>query len=313
MKLPNVPEILDKKTERRIKIFPHPNNRASEAGHPCERFLVLSRLKNESRAIHDLSLQRIFDEGNLHERAVITAMIEAGLNVSELQRSYEWRKFQLSGHIDGKLDGHPFDVKSCSQNVFHAIKNLESQDMLKSKYSWIRNYPAQILLYMMMEGVESGMIIFKNKTTGEMAQKDFYLNDWALEYLETILKKLERVNEHVKNETIPEKQYIDDCSRCPFSKTECFMNRDYGPGFEFLSDEEIEAKLKRYEEIAEIAQEYSKLDREIKEQFKGRTAIIGDWMIESKEYERKNYTIPDEIKNQYIEMSKYFRTSIKKL
>lgn len=316
-KVPDIVSILDKETKKRIKIYPHTNNRASEAGHPCERFLVLSRLKNEFKPLPDLALQRIFDEGKNQERIVLHDLERAFVEIIEPQRLYEWRKFKLTGHIDGKIrtddNDIPLEIKSCSPNVFHAIKDIPIQGMLKSKYSWIKKYPAQILLYMMMEGCQTGIMLFKNKTTGEIIQKNIELDDWALEYLESILKKLERVNEFVDKKVIPEKQYINECSRCPFAKTECFPDRDYGPGFDFIDDAEIEAKLKRMEEIKETAKEYEELKKEITEQFKGKTSIIGDWIIESKEIERKNYIIPDNIKNKYLEMMTYWKTSIKKL
>jgi len=34
--------ILDQEARKRIKLYPHRSNRASEAGHPCIRFLVLA-------------------------------------------------------------------------------------------------------------------------------------------------------------------------------------------------------------------------------------------------------------------------------
>ena len=161
----NIPERLDQETAKRIKTYPHPLNRASEAGHPCVRYLALLRLAPEKRLLPSLELQRIFDEGNLHERAVLREIEEAGFKLKEQQRHYEWKAFQLSGRIDAKVaaDGssvyYPLEVKSCSPNVFEAIRGLSAADMTRSKYLWVRRYPAQILLYCMMESVEHGIII----------------------------------------------------------------------------------------------------------------------------------------------------------
>lgn len=288
----DIVEKLDKETAKRIKQYPHPNNRASEAGHSCVRFLVLSRLHPEKKALHDVGLQRIFDEGNLHERAMLREIQDAGFEVVEQQRPFEWKKFQLSGRIDGKIHLNstlmPLEIKSCSPNIFPSIKDSTTEDMIHSKYVWIRRYPAQIMLYMMMAGVDVGMIIFKNKTTGEKCQKNFKI-DYG--YVESILKKLEKVNKHVTKNELPEVEISEECNSCGFSKTACFPDKDYGPGFVILSDKEKEEMLNRREELKGYTKEYNSLDKKLKAHFKGQNVICGDFKIESKEIDRKGYTV----------------------
>jgi len=315
--IPNIPEILDAETAKRINIWPHPTNRASEAGHPCVRFLVLSRTQNSKRSLHSMELQRIFDEGNLHEDALMREMQDAGLRVVEQQRPYEMPEVQLTGRIDGKIaingSSVPLEIKSSSPNVFAAIRDLSPIDMLKSKYSWIRKYPAQILLYVLMEGSEYGLMVFKNKTTGEKCQKVFRLEGELLEYTESILKKLEVVNGHIAVGTCPDAALIDDCKGCAFAKTACFPGEDYGPGIDILKDPDLEAKLNRRGELEAAAKEYEALDKEVKEGLKGKSAVVGEWIIESKECQRKNYDIPALLKKQYETVTTYFRTSIERI
>jgi hypothetical protein len=315
--IPNIPALLDAETAKRIKSWPQNCNRASSAGHPCVRFLVLSRTSGELKELHDVGLQRIFDEGNLHEDSLMREMDHAGLHVIEQQRAYEWKKFQLTGRIDGKIGVNgsfvPLEIKSSSPNVFRAIVDMSPSEMLTSKFSWIRKYPAQILLYMLMEGVSMGIMVFKNKTTGEKCQKLFILDGPMLDYAETILKKLETVNGHIATGTIPDAVFIDECKGCAFAKTACFVGRDYGPGIDIADDPEIETKLSRREELAPARDEYEDLDKEIKERFKGKTAVVGAWMIESKECQRKNYDVPSDVKKQYERVTTYFRTSIERM
>ena len=61
------------------------------------------------------------------------------------------------------------------------------------------------------------------------------------------------------------------------------------------------------------AKEYEELDKEIKEKFKGKTAVVGDFIIESKELVRKAYEIPDEVKKAYEKQMTYWVTKIKRL
>ena len=301
----DIVEKLDKETAKRIKQYPHPNNRASECGHPCIRFLVLSRLCSEKKALHDIGLQRIFDEGNLHERAMLREIEEAGFELVEQQRGFEWRKYQLSGRIDAKirLNGKlvPLEIKSCSPNIFPSIKDSTTEEMINSKHVWVRRYPGQILSYMMMDNKDEGIIIFKNKTTGEKCQKNFKLD---YDYMETIIQKLEVVNEYVAKNELPEVEVSEECNSCGFAKTVCFPDKDYGPGFVILSDKEKEEMLNRREELKESVSEYNSLDKKLKAHFKGQNTICGEFKIESKEIERKGYA---------VEPGSYIKVTIERL
>jgi len=271
----NIVEKLDQETEKRIKQYPHPSNRASEAGHPCMRFLVASRLYIEKIALHDIGLQRIFDEGRLHEVAILREIQDAGFQIVEQQRPFEWRKFELSGHIDAKIliDGNliPLEVKSSSPNAFRHIKELEPMTMVTSKFPWVRKYPAQILLYMLMDNKEEGIILFKNKTTGEKCQKNFKME---YEYTESILKKLEVVNNYVAKRELPEVIMCEDCNNCGFQQTICFPDCDYGPGFIFLSNEEAADYLDQRDAVLEPHQKFTPLDKLIKGHFRGQNVVI---------------------------------------
>lgn len=314
----DIKKAVDEYLQSQIYIAPHPLNRASEAGHPCIRFLVLSRTKNELRKQTDLELQRIFSEGNLQEDSGFWILKAAGIKIEQQQRAFEWKEFELSGRVDGfVLDGSnrwPLEYKSISPNGFIEVSDSWNfHGLLGSKKHWIRKYPAQLLLYMMMANKEQGVMVFKDKTRVAIHQINFELTEVALTYIETILKKLEEVNAHVRAGTCPGAQWIDECSDCPFFKTACLPDVDFGPGLEIINDSGLEEKLKRWEETAECSAEHEKLDREIKEQVKGRNLVVGDYLIESKELSRKSYEIPADIKKQYEYQATYYRTEIKKI
>jgi len=318
----NIEKIVDEYLATKIYVSPHPLNRASEAAHPCELFLILSRTKNELRQMHDVVVQRIFEEGNFQEEAVLRTLRDAGLKIIEQQRAFDWKKCELSGHIDGMIavDGQkiPLEIKSASPNSFYAIKSAGPMDLIHSKYYWQRRYPAQILLYMLMSNSERGVLLFKNKVNGELKQIDFQLNDETLAYCEEILKKLERVNASVKEilagaEVPKPSHFMEECKTCPFRDTWCFPNRDYGPGYEIATDNQLTHKLNRWAELAPMVQEYEQLDREIKELVKGKNLVVGDFIIETKEFSRKSYDIPAEVKNKYAVETKYQIVKIQKI
>lgn len=203
----------------KVQVWPCHVNRASNLGHPCERFCVLCRTAWDKRPLYDWRLQFIFDEGNRQEKAIEEDLRDAGFELVEQQRPYVLKDQNITGHIDGKIlwnkDGGrliPYEAKSMAPHIWMTVNSI--QDMFNSRYSWVRKYPAQLTLYLLMDNKEYGLFILKNKSTGMLKAIDLYL-DW--EYAESLLKKAERINQHVKDGTLPET--IKDasvCERCDF-------------------------------------------------------------------------------------------------
>jgi hypothetical protein len=308
---------LDEATAKKIKAWGHPKNRASEAGHPCERFLVASRTHGKLKALHGVSLQRIFDEGNIQEAAMLREIQDAGIRVVEQQRPFDWPAFELSGRIDAMIETDdgliPLECKSCSPNVFRCINRMAPVDFINAKQPWLRKYPAQLYCYDMMTESEKSAMLFKNKVSGEKRQIDFVLDDPALIYTESILQKLARVNAHVKAGSLPDVVRCEDCRDCGFAKTLCFPDVEYGPGFVPISDSDLEAKLDRREELEEAVEEYKDIDAEIKESVQGKNLVVGKWKVESRELERHSTKIPDELKKQFEVVTKYWKVTIERI
>ena len=144
--LPNIEQAWLEHKRNRIKQFPMNNLRASSVGHPCDRYHYYSIKMWRDKPLHDETLQSIFDEGNLHEHAVIRELSDMGFEVVEQQRSLQIDSPLITGHIDGilryKNRDFPFDVKSISPWEFQRISAAE--DMLFSHKIYQRNYPAQL-------------------------------------------------------------------------------------------------------------------------------------------------------------------------
>jgi len=292
----------------KTKIYNSPrwSNRASDAGHPCLRYLVLSRTKNELRSLPTVELQAIFEEGKLHEVGELRLLQEAGFTIIEQQRAFEWKEKELSGHIDAIIvdEGgkkYPLEIKSCSPNAFRTIQKSEALDLVSARQYWLRKYPAQIILYMLMGGYEEGILWFKEKVLGQRKQMNVSLNDPAvLEYGESILKKLELVNEMVHRGEEPPVERIDECQGCPFEKTACFPGLDFGEGMDIIDDSEMLLKLDRLDELKEAKEEYDEIWAEIREKFQAKNAIIGaKWKVESRKQVRTEYQVPEDIKKQF--------------
>src|SRR5512146_73086 len=145
-----IEKIAEKKAEK-IRKRPCHTNRASSVGHVCERKLVFDRTRWQDAALHDVGLQFIFDEGSQQEQQVLKDLSEAGVQVIEQQRDYEWKAYQLTAHIDGKVmlpemgNLPPLEIKSMNPFTFKQINT--AADILQSKKHYIRSYAAQMQLY----------------------------------------------------------------------------------------------------------------------------------------------------------------------
>jgi CRISPR/Cas system-associated exonuclease Cas4 (RecB family) len=266
----------------RIKVYPHPNNRASDAGHDCARFLVYSRLNWKEKLRHDVGLQRVFDEGNIQEKAVLDKFSAAGIRVVEQQRSFEWREMQLTGHIDGMIEyaGHtiPTEIKSFSTGNYGAINTID--DMIKSKHFYMRRYPAQLALYMLMSEIPFSMFVLKEKQSGAIKFVPCELN---YEYAEGILKKLETVNTHIAEGTYPERiNNMSVCESCDFRHL-CLPEQNFNAA-EFVNDQDFIDMLYRREQLKDMAKEFESIDKDIKDRVKTAEAdvIAGEFVLKRK-------------------------------
>lgn len=304
--------------ERKIKQWPVHSNRASEIGHPCLRYLVFLRTRWNEAVLHDADLQYIFDEGNLHEQAVLRELDAAGIKVIEQQRPFHWEKFKLTGSIDGKIlteqwmidaaPEHvrpylhlmkpiPTEVKSISPWGFEKISSMK--DMLDSKRHYHKKYPAQLTMYELMDSVEVGLFIFKNKVTGRLKEIFIVLD---LDYAETLLQKCEKINAHVA--TYQRLIQIDEAQAkasvpppIPYSESicgECKFKHICAPEFrsqamDVVDDPEAEEKMDRLHQLNPLADEWQGLDDWRKEYFKGREKVlVGKYIITGRFQDRKD-------------------------
>lgn len=278
-KIPDIPALVYKQKESKIKRYPCNANRASGLGYAvpelegCLRRGVYERTHWEQKALHDGRLQMIFDEGNHQEIQIYKDLMEADVQIIEQQTSYSWPEYQITGHIDGKLvvedagDGAttttiPCEIKTMAPHIFDAINKFED---FKNK-PWHRSYMVQITLYMLMQGIDEAIFILKNKSTGELKQLNCELD---YELGEAAIRAAETINKHLTDGTLPPQ--IDDadkCADCPFNLI-CKPDIDFGVPLQISDDPALESKIDEYLDKKGIASDIKSLyDKQIKPKLK---------------------------------------------
>lgn len=268
--------------KKKQRIYPCRSNRASQIGHPCERYLVYMRTSWDKQELPSVEKEFIFEGGRFIEKLALNDLEEAGFELSNQGRDFEDKKLGITGHVDTmiRVNGTkvPCEIKGISPFDFDKIN--EPDDMLKSKKTWIRGYPAQLQMYLYLCNRDIGLFYLKNKLTYE--PKEIWMG-LDYEYCEELLKKAERINTHVANNTLPDRiSEYDTCSDCAF-KHICLPDLKNLPGIEFMDNAAVEEKIDRLEELKPFVKEHKALDEEIKKLVEGKENIsCGKYLISGK-------------------------------
>lgn len=194
-------------------------------GHPCERYLVLTRLRGDERTPIGPDTQLLFDEGReLHEPDVIRRLERVGYEVYRKQSRLPRRMkelYRISGKVDVELLVPPMiqhdlqlppcglvpgEIKGLGFNNYNYVTTAD--DVIAAMLNappgqwYLQNYPAQLLLYMYGLNKPYGVFIFKNKGNGQITDRVVWYEDHE-DYLESILQKCERINDLVDREELP--------------------------------------------------------------------------------------------------------------
>lgn len=303
---------------RARRVYPCTVNRASSIGMPCLRYLVYCRTHWESQALPSLGLQYIFDEGNMHEDAVLDVLRKSGMQVTEQQRSFELRGYNVTGHIDGKIidDGMAIPLEIKSSEPYSWSKMDTPQDMINTNKIWWRKYPSQMQTYIAgCYGIEGdkpgnikckvsdarGIMITKNKLNGWLKQIEFTNND---EFLNDILNKALIINKHVDEGTLPDPIEPDEdtCGRCSF-KTICIPDVDFGETLAMVDNEYLFGLLTERQSLIQVFKRYNVIDKEVKNAIKGwGNRLLGQFHLSGKWINKKAFTVSE---------SRYWKSNVK--
>ncbi len=285
-----------------IKTYPQHVVRASEIGHPCERYLVYSITNWADRKPYDPGLQFVFEGGNAVEELALKDFTDAGFKVyrPEPDKAIMESRPRITGHIDFRIDfgeGVARTVEVKGLNVLEWEKLNSIEDFFASKKPWIKKYPAQLMTYLYIKAEEFGY--FYLKSIPRFKPKFIKVN-LDFEYMESLLQKTERIEKHIATGTLPEQ--IGDpeiCESCAFCHI-C-LPAILREGLEFVDDNELLEMIERREQLDEAASEWEKLDKQIKEKLNKREKVcIGNYLIQGKWVERKGFTVKD---SRYLKYS----------
>ena len=290
----------------KIAVYPCRNLRASNLGHPCERYLYLLISHWEEQKPYDVGLQNIFDLGNSLEEHTIKNIKEAGFEViTPTQRS--WQINVKGGIISGREDIRikdengeflPVEIKGISPFEFDKLNSVE--DFLRSKKPWIQGYPAQLFVYMLKFGKEKGFFALTNKLTG---QTKFIEVPLDYDFGEKMLSKAERIYRALADKAAP--PACDDISLCENCQLAHICGECRRVPTDVDLDTELDELIERKQELQEARKEYDEIDKRIKEKVGERQKIItGQYLIERKSFVKKAFTVPEGVQ---------YRISIKRL
>lgn len=293
--------------EKEIKPYPRDVNWASDAGHPCIRYLVFSRIAWDKKRLHDVGFQFIFDRGRAAEDVIDAELKLAGFKVVEASRPYEDKGLQVRGKIDRKIevDGVriPLEYKTVSPREIDSLAIAE--DMIDSKRVYIQQWPAQLLLYMLFSGSPQGVWYLKNSLT--WYPKDIWVNlEDHMSYVFLLIDKLKAVNYWVARGEAPDlwPDEFATCDNCAFL-LHCQPEVHFGTEAEIYDRPDIEALLEDRETLKDYKDRYESVDKEVKDYFKGvEKALCGRFLIEGKEMVR-------EMKPQPARTDRFWKLTIK--
>lgn len=279
----------------KIRVSPCLHLRASNVGHPCERYLYLLIKHWDEQKTHDVGLQNIFDLGNTLEAHTIQNIKEAGFEVvTPSVRS--WQIDVKGGVITGREDIRikdengeliPVEIKGLSPYDYNKLNCVG--DFLKSKKAHIRAYPAQLYIYMLKFGKEKAFFALTNKLTGETKFIDVPF-DYDLG--EQFLSKAERIYKALQDEEPPQAcEDIAFCEGCPLAHI-CGECRRTATDIDV--DGELDDLINRKESLNESKTEYEQIDAEIKKRVGEREKVLtGQYIIERKAVHKKAFTVPE--------------------
>lgn len=287
----SIDEYLTKEHEQilygKYKITPYESNRASQLGYTCLRYLTLKRLYWKEELPPSIATRKRFARSSYMEDKIIDEIKKAGHKIIEQQAAFSMPKYNITGHIDGLISicgvekFIPVEIKEVSEEFMLQIKR-HIKGIKNNKY--FQNYIIQINLYMLMSNSEHGMMVIRNDS-GDLIYVRFNLD---YELAEKTIRKAEMIEEHLKNQTLPDySKNTDECEACSLSHVCCPPLTYRGVPVDLINAEQDELLI-------------IKLDNDV-----ARLRQLSDWISG---FEKESKGIKKEIKNLVSKYDHPFHT-----
>jgi CRISPR/Cas system-associated exonuclease Cas4 (RecB family) len=275
-----------------IKVYPCEHLRASNIGHPCERYLYLLIKHWEEVKPHDEGLQNIFDFGNSVEAYTIQKLKDAGLEViTPTQRSWKVLNPLITGREDIRIKDpetgqlYPAEIKGLSPMEWERLNGID--DFYTSKRYYVRGYPAQLMVYCWKFEKEIGFFVLTNKLTGEIKIIDVPF-DW--QRADALLKKGERIYKALETDTPPDS--CDDISVCESCGLRHICTAAIDRAEMEIDDGELEAAIDRKNELSPAYREYQEIGERIKRIVGEREKVLaGQYVVMTKVIDKKGFAV----------------------
>lgn len=269
-------------------------NRASVLCHVCENYALLYRRHYDEIPRPSNHVLGLFRQGRAMETDTAHLLEhELGIAVRRADHTVEWKQIELTGHIDREIqlpgDTHWYigEIKCLHPMVFARIN--EVRDFWQMSWNVFRQYPGQLLLYLVAEGDEKGLFVIRDKSSSDLKALWMYTEE-HLGYAEELAVRAESINLALGDGT-PNLRKINDpdvCTplrgdRCPFFH-HCMPDLSFAPDL-FVLDHEWADTLERRGELEPRSKEFGKLDARVKSALKrvewtDRNLLhVGPWTI----------------------------------
>ena len=261
-----VAERLNESLKRKVN-----TNRASMIG-ACARRVYFTRVEPwESIPWYTPGLCRIFEDGNLHETAMVRQLEEAGFKISRQQRIVdnhpELSKCNITGTCDFSIEYPPdpewlpADCKSL--NMMDYQKITDPKILLENH--WQKKIYSQGQIYCF--GFDKDKFIFplKGKNDSNVRFLEMPLD---MPHVNMLLEKASLINFCVKQKEPPARiPWDEECFHCPFLQ-HCLPDMHFKSETEFVEETEIINLLDEREKHVEGHRAYGKVHELVKELLK---------------------------------------------
>lgn len=287
---------------------PHPNYVYASAWRVCDRRMVYEATVPDQQPPFDAFTLARFRRGNDRERDLLADLSRIGrdaeprFSVVGQQDAFKVRDRKGRQVISGKVDAFlevervrfPIEVKAWSPNIVDRIEVFA--DVFENP--WTRSGGYQLLSYLYGHSHPAGFLVLDRSGLPKLLP---IVLDEHLERMEEFLTKAERVVDHALAGTLPPFLQDDaaECKRCPFYGSPCQPDLS-AKDVKVLTDPWFEAQLQRWHELKDTGQEWSSLDRQVKDHLRGvESGVCGSFGITGKWSKSSRVELPSDLKKQY--------------